>query len=731
MNPTESTPSYTYYVGGSLEINDPTYVTRQADQDFYESLRAGNFCYVFNSRQMGKSSLKVRTMQRLQAEGFACASIYITATGSQDITADKWYAGIMRGLVNGLGLESRINLRNWLRERDMLSPVQRFSEFIETVILREIVGRVVIFIDEIDSVLSLDFGIDDFFAVIRECADRRGGQPEYKRLTFALLGVIAPADLIKDKRRTPFNTARQAIDLTGFTLEEAQPLALGFQGQADNPQAVLRSVLGWTGGQPFLTQKVCKLISALPTRIEAGAEGAVVERVIREQVVERWEEQDVPEHLKTISDRLLRGNKNEQVKGRLLGLYQQILESDLQEDPPQPPLKRGGNQDSTSPSPMGENEYAKPPFLRGVGGISGIPADESYEQMQLRLTGLVVKRGGRLIIYNPIYAEVFGAEWIAKALQEIRPDFYGVAIEAWQQAAPEQKGAFLLRGQALLDSEAWAQGKRLSDADEEFLSESREEEKNEMERRLELERKKREAMEESNRLDAERRAQTRSIILIMTLISIVLVGLWTSSSVREAAKKQREAEQKVVEATQNLEAAKIDFENRTQQLQSVQSITPESEEKKREAQQRFVETNRVLVAAMIELQKLTQQPQGGLRSYAQLTPKDGQVTISYFCQPYQGGFATFGKYSGEPKVIIDLGNRQNLCKEVANRFQNARDNGNLRFLVREGNLICGTDRNGGECKNFLFAADTITNADEIFRKIMNDVVPIDGSFITQ
>jgi hypothetical protein len=105
----------------------------------------------------------------------------------------------------------------------------------------------VIFVDEIDSVLSLNFNIDDFFAVIRDCYNQRASKPDYRRLTFARIGVATPSDLIQDKRRTPFNIGR-AIELTGFELQEARPLAFGLAQKVSNSQEVLKEILAWTGG---------------------------------------------------------------------------------------------------------------------------------------------------------------------------------------------------------------------------------------------------------------------------------------------------------------------------------------------------------------------------------------------------------------------------------------------------------------------------------------------------
>ncbi|MCE2721215.1 MAG: hypothetical protein ACK5RY_23155 [Dolichospermum sp.] len=39
--------NYQYQFGGSLPPNAPTYVTRKADEDLYQAVKAGEFCLEF------------------------------------------------------------------------------------------------------------------------------------------------------------------------------------------------------------------------------------------------------------------------------------------------------------------------------------------------------------------------------------------------------------------------------------------------------------------------------------------------------------------------------------------------------------------------------------------------------------------------------------------------------------------------------------------------------------
>ncbi|MBD2512579.1 AAA-like domain-containing protein [Nostoc muscorum FACHB-395] len=508
--------NYRYQVGGALGEDIPSYVTRAADHQFYQALQAQEFCYVLNSRQMGKSSLMVRTLARLKSEGWAGIVLDFSAKDSQVEQAERWYNGI----INQLSRHFRLldNTRTWLKDRDFLSPVERLEEFIETVLLPGINQRIVVFIDEIDSTLNLPF-TDDFFALIRACYNKRAENPDYKRLTFALLGVAAPAELISDKKRTPFNIG-QAIDLKGFELEEAQPLVDGLVAKAENPQAVLPEILKWTGGQPFLTQRLCQSVVDNSEFISAEKEAESIEKLARTYLIENWESQDEQEHLKTIRNRLL---SNEEKAGYLLELYRQIRQA-----------------------------------VR-------LKFQNTSEERELQLSGLVVKRDDHLMLYNPIYEQVFNEQWIDTQLGKLRP--YAENFRAWVASGGKDESR-LLRGQALEDAKQWSSNKNLSYQDQQFLAASEGKEiqeqiaVQEQEAALKREREDREAAEARNQLLSEvnKKAQQRIsigiVVLVVAVLGAVGLGIFSRQQVDIANSQVQSAKEKVNSANAQVDEAK-------------------------------------------------------------------------------------------------------------------------------------------------------------------------------
>lgn len=356
---------YTYQAGGSLPPDSPSYVTRQADLDLLKWLLAGTYCYVLNARQMGKSSLRVHTVEQLFEAGVRCVEVELLGIGSQQITASQWYGGIIQVLISSLGLT--VNRRQWLAQHEDLSPVQRLGTFIEEIVLAKTEQPLVIFFDEIDSVLGLNFPTDEFFGLVRNWYEKRATDSAYNRLTVVMLGVATPSELTQGAHSTPFNIG-QAIELKGFSFEEARPLAAGLSTTMSDPEGALKEVLTWTGGQPFLTQKLCWLVT------QEWQQGDTIGEFVRTRVIENWEIQDEPEHLRTIRNRVLRNARHPQ---RLLKLYQKIL-------------KRGA-----------------------------IPVDSSPEKVELRLTGLVSQYQGELRSFSQIYRLVFDRSWVAAQLKRL------------------------------------------------------------------------------------------------------------------------------------------------------------------------------------------------------------------------------------------------------------------------------------------------------------------------
>jgi len=353
-----------FTIGGTVQAGGGQYVERKVDEELITLCRQGTFGFVLTARQMGKSSLMVRTAERLSQEGTRSVIIDLSQLGVQ-VSPNAWYLGLLTRIEDALDLDT--DAFDWWEKHEHLGLTQRLTQFFQHVLETEVKENVVIFIDEIDSTLSLPF-TDDFFAAIRYVYNARSQVTVFNRLTFVLIGVASPNDLISDAQRTPFNIGHQ-VDVEYFTIDEAMPLANGFELPYQDAKMVLGWILSWTGGHPYLTQRLCATVASAGTQALTKSE---LDSIVAATFFGQKSEED--SNLRFVQDMLVRRAED---PNAVLSAYHQII----------------------SGRTVGDDKS------------SSIIA-------HLKLSGVVGRMNGSLAVKNQIYATVFDRKWVKQQWPE-------------------------------------------------------------------------------------------------------------------------------------------------------------------------------------------------------------------------------------------------------------------------------------------------------------------------
>jgi hypothetical protein len=237
-------------------IPEHLYVNRSADKQLKriieEMQRPG---YVLVARQMGKTNLLFNAKRILENKERIFA--YVDLSNLYDNERDCY-----RNIINNI-IEPNIDTFGSIEEeiesirQKNLPPHNEYSRSLR-VILNHFKGDLVIILDEIDALKSIEYS-DNIFAQIRSNYFSRTNYPVFERLTYVLSGVIEPTELIKDRNKSPFNIGDK-IYLDDFSKDEHNDFI--HKSKLKITKELSEEIYNWTNGNPRLTFDICSEIES-------------------------------------------------------------------------------------------------------------------------------------------------------------------------------------------------------------------------------------------------------------------------------------------------------------------------------------------------------------------------------------------------------------------------------------------------------------------------------------
>ena len=247
---------------GTMDPESAFYVAReQIDSVALETIaQLGVTLTIKGPRQMGKSSLLLRTVEAARAAGkqvvFLDFQLFDQAA-LQD--ADQFYRQFCYCLADELDLEDAVE-HYWARP---LGNTQRCTRYVERHVLKQVTEPIVLAMDEVERMFDTPFR-NDFFSMLRSWHNQRAMKPLWKRLDLALVTSTEPYQLIADLNQSPFNVG-QVLRLEDFT-----PAQVGALNEAHGEPfgaGELQKLIGLLNGHPYLTRRALYLVAS--GRLEA------------------------------------------------------------------------------------------------------------------------------------------------------------------------------------------------------------------------------------------------------------------------------------------------------------------------------------------------------------------------------------------------------------------------------------------------------------------------------
>ena len=234
---------------GAVPLDSRFYIVRDTDEDFLQAIKQrDSIVLVKGARQMGKTSLLARGIQQAREAG---AKVVLTdfqklnATHLESI--DKFFLALCEMIYDQLDVD--------VEPEDAWNPRRgasiNFERYIRRVVLKQIGGPVVWAMDEVDRLLTCQFG-SEVFGLFRSWHNERSLDPTspWEQLTLAIVYATEPHLFITDPNQSPFNVGTK-LELKDFTIEQVAELNERYGSPLKGKTEVSR-FFRLVGGHPFL-----------------------------------------------------------------------------------------------------------------------------------------------------------------------------------------------------------------------------------------------------------------------------------------------------------------------------------------------------------------------------------------------------------------------------------------------------------------------------------------------
>jgi hypothetical protein len=267
---------------GQVPLESAFYIDRPPiELDCYESiLSPGALIRIKAPRQMGKSSLMTRIIDRATAQGYLAAGLnFQDADRDVFVNLDRFLQWFCSSISEELNLVDKVS-SYW---DGVLGSKSRCTKYFEKYLLPNMPDALVLALDDVDEVFKHPDIASDFFMLLRSWHEKGKNEPMWEKLRLIIVHskeVYIPLNL----NHSPFNVGLP-VELSELTQLQVRDLVERHNLQLTHSE--LERVIQLVGGHPYLIRvilyEIARRRSTLDKFIEIAPteEGAYSEHLRR------------------------------------------------------------------------------------------------------------------------------------------------------------------------------------------------------------------------------------------------------------------------------------------------------------------------------------------------------------------------------------------------------------------------------------------------------------------